>query len=180
MNPADMNWRRIATLTVAAGLVVVFAAVLVASVPQVVGADHSFVVLSDSMSPTINAGSVVVVSEVQSDRIEKGDVITYVDSRSADGTTRITHRVVDIEMVDGQQQFRTQGDANESPDPRPVPSTAVIGVVGFHIPLVGYLIEFAGSTTGLITLIVVPAILLAVSEAWSLYSDHEASNGEDG
>jgi len=180
MNPADLDWRRLGTIAVAAGLLVVFAAVLVASVPQVAAADHSFVVLSDSMSPAINAGSVVVVSEVPADRIAEGDVITYVDSQSADGTTRVTHRVVDVETTDGGRQFRTQGDANDDPDPQPVSSSAVIGVVGFHIPLVGYLIDFAGSTTGLISLVVVPAILLAVSEAWSFYIELKEQNSENG
>jgi len=170
MNPTDIDWRHVGTVAIAVALLLVFAAVLVASVPQIAGADHSYVVLSDSMSPAIDAGAVVVVNEVQTDRIGDGDVITYVDSRSADGTTRVTHRVVDVETVDGERQFRTKGDANDDPDPQPVAPSAVIGVVGFHIPLVGYLIEFVGSPTGLITFVVVPAILLAVSEAWSLYN----------
>jgi len=170
MDAFDLGWRRVGTIAVAIALLFVFATVLVSTVPAVVGADHSYVVLSDSMSPSIDAGSVVLVSEVPADSIEEGDVITYVASENANGTTRITHRVVDVETADGTPHFRTRGDANDNPDSQLVAPSAVIGTVEFHVPLVGYLINFAGSTTGLITFVIVPAVLLAISEAWSLYA----------
>ena len=178
MKLAEIGWRRIGTVAVAVAFLIVFAGVLVTTVPQVAGADHSFVVFSDSMSPTINAGSVVVVSDVSPDSIERGDVITYVASEQATETTRITHRVVDIQTTEGQRQFRTKGDANDNPDNQLVAGSAVIGVVQFHIPYLGYLIDFAGSPLGLVALVVVPALLLAVSEAWALY--RQASGEESG
>ncbi|CCQ33337.1 signal peptidase I [Halorhabdus tiamatea SARL4B] len=131
------------------------------------------------MSPSIDAGAVVLVSDVPADRIEREDVITYVESENAGSTTRVTHRVVDIETADDQLQFRTKGDANDNPDEQLVAASNVVGVVQFHVPLIGYLIAFAGSTTGLVTLVVVPATLLVVSEMWSLYTDvTESEEGE--
>lgn len=178
MDGFDFNWRRVGTIAVAVTFLVVFALLLVSTVPAVTGADHSYVVLSDSMSPSINAGSVVLVSEIPADRIGEGDVITYVGSENADRTTRITHRVVDVQTADGTRQFRTKGDANDNSDAQLVAPSAVIGTVQFHVPLLGYLINFAGSTIGLITFVIVPAILLAISEAWSLYSDASTEEGE--
>ncbi|WEL20377.1 signal peptidase I [Halorhabdus sp. BNX81] len=177
MHPADIDRRQLGTIAVVVAFLLVFGAVFVTTVPQLAGADHSYVVLSDSMSPSIDAGSVVFVSEVPTDSIEEGNVITYVASENADGTTRITHRVVDVETADGNRQFRTKGDANDEPDGQLVAASAVIGTVQFHIPLLGYVLNFASSTTGVIALVIVPAVLLGVSEAWSLYVD--ASNGGD-
>ncbi|GAB7093603.1 hypothetical protein JCM30237_07550 [Halolamina litorea] len=138
------------------------------AVPQAVGATNSYVVLSDSMSPEIRAGDVVIVDDVSSDSIGVGDVITY---ESADSDERITHRVVAVDASDGERRFETKGDANEEADPRPVPASAVIGVVQFHIPLIGHVISFASSDLGLLLFVVLPASALAISEVYSLYRD---------
>jgi len=62
-------WRRLANVV---GLVLVLAVVvpfLVYAVPQVVGAEHSYVVLSGSMQPTMNPGDVVVVDDTPASEI---------------------------------------------------------------------------------------------------------------
>lgn len=141
-------------------------------VPQVAGASHSYVVLSDSMSPEIHAGDVVIVDDVATDQIEVGDVITY---ESTDADQRITHRVVSIDDAGGERQFVTKGDANEEADQRPVPASAVVGVVQFHIPLIGHVISFASTDAGMLLFVVLPASALAVSEVVSLYRDATAS-----
>lgn len=158
----------------AVGLLLLVAAVVpfvIVTVPQSVGADHSYVVTSGSMSPAIPAGSQVFVTEVPPHTITDGDVITFETGASgaaADGDRRVTHRVVDVVEKDGQRYFRTQGDANDAPDSRLVPAGNVIGTVVFHVPYLGYGISMAGSDAGLVTLVIVPAVLLVVTELWSL------------
>ncbi len=160
----------------AAGLVVFLVIVFLfvaTAVPQLVGADQAYVVQTDSMSPAIGAGSVVFVSDVAPSQIEVGDVITF--ERSGDESNRVTHRVVEVQATDSQPQFRTKGDANEEPDPEPVPASAVVGAVSFHVPFLGYAIAFGGSGTGLLVLVVIPAVLLLVLEARDLLT----STGEE-
>ncbi len=163
--PEDVDWRRVANV---AGLLLVIAVVFVfvaGAFPQVVGADHSYVVLSDSMSPSIDAGAVVFVAEVAPESIDEGDVITF---EQAGGDSRVTHRVVEVVEDGGERRFRTKGDANEDPDPALVASSDVVGVVRFHVPYVGYVTSFAQTGVGILALVVVPAVLLAVSEVWNL------------
>lgn len=156
------------------GLFVLVAAVVpfvAVAVPQTVGADHSYVVTSGSMNPAIPAGSVVFVRSGSIETITEGDVITFTAGvgRSSTGEEeRITHRVTDVVEEDGQLQFRTKGDANDAHDPSLVPARHVIGRVTFHVPYLGYVIERASTDTGILALIVVPALLLAVTELWSL------------
>jgi signal peptidase len=155
-------------------LFVVFAA------PQVVGASHSYVVLSSSMSPTMHAGDIVLVDEVPPHEIESGDIITYEPPADAheDGTDRVTHRVVGVvERSDGVY-FRTKGDANEEPDPTLVPANDVIGTAVFHVPYAGHLVLFGSSDLGLFVLVVVPAVLLALNEVAALRSASKADSGE--
>ncbi|WP_134668763.1 signal peptidase I [Halorussus marinus] len=156
------------------GFVVLLAIVVpfvVVAVPQVVGADASHVVLSSSMSPAIHAGDVVVVDGVATDAIEEGDVITYeppADHELAD-VNLVTHRVVSVTEQGGERHFKTKGDANEEADRALVPASNVEGRVMFHIPFVGRVISFAQSGPGIVALIVVPGVLLAVSELYDLY-----------
>lgn len=156
-------------------LVLVVIPFVIFAVPQAVGASNSYVVLSDSMSPSINAGDVVFVSDSSSNAIEEGDVITY---ERLGESQLITHRVIEVQSEGGETTFRTQGDANEEPDPNPVPAGNVIGVVIFHLPLLGHVISFAGSDLGIVLFVIVPAVGLALSELYDLYKDATAGSAE--
>ncbi|QLH80053.1 signal peptidase I [Halosimplex rubrum] len=155
------------------GLIIV-GVFLAIAFPQVAGADGSYVVTSDSMSPAINAGSVVFVDGLPADELSDGDVITYQISDE-----RVTHRVVAVRETDDGREFKTKGDANEQPDPGWVPADRVIGVVAFAVPLVGYVVSFANSDAGLLALVVIPAVLLIISELWDLFRA-PPSESEDG
>lgn len=177
VDTASVDWRRVAN---AIGFVVLVAVVFLfvaSAVPQVVGSDESYVVRSDSMSPAIDAGSVVFVSETSPEAIDEGDVITFRESDGA-GDDLVTHRVVDVTGQGDQREFRTKGDANDDADPGSVSRSQIVGVVQFHVPMIGYVSSFAQTRLGIVALVVVPALLLAVSELWDLYRETEA-NGED-
>ncbi|MFC7131988.1 MULTISPECIES: signal peptidase I [Salinibaculum] len=148
--------RRVLTVL---GLVVLVAALvpfLVFAVPQVVGADHGFVILSGSMEPSVSPGDVVIVDA--SAAIAVGDVITF-DNGNEIPTT---HRVVGV--VDGQ--YVTKGDANENADAQPVDPSNVLGEVTVTIPLVGHVILWVNTPTGYVALVVVPLVLLLANELY--------------
>lgn len=151
-------------------LVVPFA---VYAVPEVVSADESFVVLTPSMTPTIAPGDVVVVAERDPATVAVGDVITF--SRGASDVP-VTHRVVGIDETANGLAFETMGDANEGPDPGLVPAANLVGVVALTIPYIGFVIQFAGTTAGFVTLVLLPFGLLAATEIWSLVQSR--SGGE--
>lgn len=161
---AIVDWRRAGHLVGLVVLLVVVALFLVAAFPQLTGADESYTVLSDSMSPAIEAGAVVFVSELPAERISDGDVITF----ERPGGALITHRVVAVVERDGTRLFRTKGDANEDPDPELVPASQVVGTVQFQIPHIGYVTSFTQSKLGIFVLVVVPAVLLVATEIWDL------------
>lgn len=145
-------------------LIVLVAPFVVYAVPGVVGADASYVVLSGSMEPAISGGDVVIVESVPPAMIAADDVITY--SRSDESAT-VTHRVIDIDGTGSERVFYTKGDANQDADQRPVPASALVGVVGLTIPYIGYVIQFVGTTTGFGLLVILPFGALLVTEVAS-------------
>lgn len=157
-----IDWSRVRNVLGLLAVLAVVGVFVAIAVPQVVGADRSFVVRSDSMSPAIGAGSVVFVDEAPASAISTGDVVTYRDRSSR--SERVTHRVVEVVESNGERRFRTKGDANEEPDSTPIDSGAVIGRVSFHVPFAGYVVTFAQTDLGLLSLVVLPATLLAITE----------------
>jgi signal peptidase len=162
----ELPLRRVANV---AGMAVLALGVLLAVVlvaPGAVGAEGSFVVRSDSMAPAIDAGDVVVVSPTDGEGLDPGTVITF---RRADGTL-VTHRIVAVEQRSEGTRYTTKGDANEEPDEQPVAPSQVVGTLWVTIPLVGHLVAFANTDLGLLVLVVVPGLLLLVSEVWDIYT----------
>jgi signal peptidase len=159
------------TKLVAILLVVAAVAPFVAfAVPQVAGADTSYIVVSSSMSPTIHANDAILVEDVQPTAVEEGDIIVYESYRDSPGDDKsvTTHRVVELLQTDDGLAYRTKGDALEEVDAQPVPQSSLIGRVSFVIPQVGHVVQFAQSGTGFIALVVVPFGLLILNELWNL------------
>lgn len=165
-------------------LVAVVVPFVVFAVPQVAGAEHSYVVLSSSMSPAYKAGDAIIVNDVSPENVEEGDVITFRQPSGMEvqtqGTDLVTHRVVEVVRKDDDLYFRTKGDANEEADKQLVPASNVVGRVSFGIPYIGYVTTFASSRMIQLALIVVPAVLLVINEIWTLARAARAASNDDG
>lgn len=129
-------------------------------VPEVAGY-QMYIVLSGSMSPEFDTGSLAFVREVDTGELAVGDVITYRSRADSDSLT--THRIVDI-MKNDSMQFVTRGDANNVNDPNPVLAENVVGRVTGSVPYVGYVLNFVQTRQGLILLIFVPGVLIIAYE----------------
>lgn len=154
------RWRRIGSVLAVVGLLAIIAPFAVYAVPQLVGAQESFVVLSGSMEPALSAGDVVIVDTGAT--VEVGDVVTY---SAGSGMLTTTHRVVDSTDAG----FVTKGDANENADGEVIPPESIVGEVILVIPLIGHVILWANTPVGLVMLVVIPVTALVLSELrrWS-------------
>lgn len=101
--------------------------------PSILG-NKFFIVLTGSMSPSIEVGDLVVVKNVNPEDINQNDVITFASS-SSDNIT--THRVKEVLNEENNISYITQGDANNAEDPIPVESELLLGKVNKVIPKVG-------------------------------------------
>ena len=116
------------------GSVVLVLAVAVV-VPRIAGATP-YTILTSSMTPDMPPGTLVVVKPVDPDEISIGSVITY-QLKSGEPTV-VTHRVVSAGFdLEGNASFTTQGDANESPDEKPVLPVQVKGELWYAVPHLG-------------------------------------------
>ena len=122
-------------------------------------------VLTGSMSPTYPEGSLLVVGAIDPSDVRSGMAVTFDDP--AQPGRLVTHRVVEV-RADDALFFDTQGDANAAGDPFPVPARSIRGRVLWHVPLLGYAVDFLQWPRGFVLLVVIPGAALAMTEllAW--------------
>lgn len=122
-----------------------------------------YIVEGGSMSPAFEAGSIVLVRPLEPAEVRAGDIITYRDPDPEREGTIVTHRVMSVNRTE-PLSFVTRGDANDADDPLPVPAGNLIGRVDYSVPYLGFLFNFVKTRTGILLLLIVPAVLIIVSE----------------
>ncbi len=132
-----------------------------ATLPTFLGL-RSLTVLSGSMRPTIDVGDVVVVERIAPGEARVGDVISFVDPD--DPRRIVTHRVRDLTVEGPSVAFVTKGDANTAEERWRVPATGTVGRVLYRVPRVGYLLRWAGTRAGRLSLVVFPALAIGALE----------------
>jgi signal peptidase I len=131
----------------AAWAVIVFACVVVFAagiLPRLLGA-VPLAVMTGSMEPTYQPGTLVISRPVDPQTLKTGEVVTF-QPISGDPTLE-THRVVGLQLADGRVSgIITRGDANNVDDPPHLPAQ-IKGKVVYALPFLGYL-SWAASALG--------------------------------
>ena len=107
---------------------------------------RAFIVISGSMNPEFDAGSLIITKEMSSNALKERDIVTYMPLA---GNIPLTHRIVTVVNDIYGTRFITRGDANNIDDPVPVPSESVLGKVVFFRNGLGKFIENLRTPAGL-------------------------------
>lgn len=106
---------------------------------------RTYVIVSPSMKPTIDAGDLIFIKKVDINNLKKGDIISFKNDDII-----ATHRIVDID----DKKVVTKGDNNNIED-YPTDKSDIIGKFIFAIPKIGYVISYAMSPVGMVTIALV-------------------------
>ena len=138
------------------GIVVLLAVALVGV--RLIGF-QPYVVLSGSMRPVYDVGSLIYVKSVDYKQLQVGDDITYMISEN----TVVTHRIIEV-LVDEEDpdtiRYFTQGVANDVPDGTSVHYKNIIGKPVFSIPYLGYVANYIQNPPGMYVAIAAGAVLI--------------------
>ena len=93
----------------------------------------SLVVATESMTGEINKGDVVIFESYDDQTVIEGQVIVFEKNNSM-----IIHRVIDIEVINGNTRYYTKGDANEDRDAGFITNANIVGMVYYKVPAIGY------------------------------------------
>lgn len=128
-------------------------------VPNVAGT-LPLIVLTDSMYPVIESGDLIICHTGEPEEIKVDDVIAFFDP-AGNGSTIVTHRVMEVTELDGQIAWRTKGDNNNTEDRLLVTADKLVAVYeGTRLAGFGNVALFMQTTPGLIVCVVCPILLL--------------------
>lgn len=150
-----------------------------------------FTIVSGSMEPNIKVYDVVLDSSVSDPAsIKVGDVITFKSTASISRDLTVTHRVVDIKLVNGKYEYVTKGDWNPAIDSDTAKFENVIGKVILRFPQLGRVQFFLSTRMGWFLVVLLPAMgvivydiiklikLLATKKTAEKIPDDKNGNGE--
>ncbi len=159
-------------------IIVMFNARISGEAPNVFGY-QVFRVSSGSMEPTLMIGDVIIVKDVDPDKIEIGDIVTYKGEVGDLDDKFITHQIIATpELVDGEYEFQTQGTAQGTvPDPIWY-EDQLIGVYVCKVPYIDAIYNFFLQPYGLIAFVLVIIILFGY-ELISLIVSYKSLDEED-
>lgn len=123
------------------------------------GGYFPLIILTDSMFPEIKGGDLIFCRTAEPEDIAVGDVISFFDP-AGNGSSMVTHRVVEVTQEDGSLAWKTQGDANNVADSALVPAENLVGVYCTRIAGAGNIAMFMQTTQGLILCVICPIAVL--------------------
>jgi signal peptidase len=134
--------------------------------PKSVFGLRAFIVLTPSMTPTFDAGSLIIIKEVNADKLQIGDIITYTPKKGDD--VLLTHRIVKMSEETKNRtsnenlSFITRGDANNTDDPNPVDPNSILGKTIFHMNGLGTFIVNLRTPLGIAAMVGIIAVGLFI------------------
>ena len=109
------------------------------------------VVMSGSMEPTLSKGDLIFVRKAET--FHTGDIVVYQSD-----SMLVVHRIVSLYG----STVVTQGDANNTAD-EPIDLSQVKGVVQFHIPFMGTILELVKTPAGTLLILLLAFALVELS-----------------
>ena len=125
-----------------------------------------FIVTSDSMAATdFDAGDIAVSKNVDPKTLKEGDIITFLSQDHDNFGEVVTHKIRRLTTdANGRPGFVTYGTTTDTDDRTIVTHEYVVGQYVGRIPNVGTFFAFLKTTPGYILCILLPFLLLILSQ----------------
>jgi signal peptidase I len=129
-----------------------------------------FVIVSNSMKPSLTIGDVILVKTVEAKEVKVKDVITYLGREGDFRNMIITHQVVNIQTEKNENTnkmrhiFYTKGTNNTLIDTEAVYEEQLYGVKVYKFFLISFISKIIRNVFGLLIFVVLPLSLLLIFE----------------
>lgn len=131
-----------------------------------------YIVNSDSMSATdFNAGSLILVKEVDPSTLKEGDIITFMSQDTDSFGETITHKIRKLTTdAEGNPGFVTYGTTTDIDDETVVTYPYLLGQYQSHVPGLGTFFNFLKTTPGYFVCIFTPFMLIILYEGVKFFN----------
>lgn len=173
------NWLTILTSIVLIPIVIINCIIMFQAntnkdkIPSVFGY-KPFIVLSGSMENEIKKGDLIVVENINPEKLIKGDVIAFRDSENK----VTTHRIIDLVESDNNVYFVTKGDNNNSQDQNLVEYSNVEGIYKFRLPAIGNIMNSLASPMVIVIIVLFITIIFILAFYVSIKGQRDREHQE--
>ncbi len=134
---------------------------------------HFFRIMSNSMEPTLEVNTCIIVKDVEEDSLKVGDIITFRSNTTEIYGEYNTHRIYEIENDEatGKKRYVTKGDFFEYEDQVRVEYEDIIGKYQKNVPFsnkISWLVEKLSNNKVYFCVIIFPLILCLLSYIYQL------------
>ena len=128
-----------------------------------------YTIVSPSMEPTIMVYDVIVnVNPKSDDELPEGTIITFYSDAIDTGGYTVTHRIYKKYFYNNVVYYETKGDNNSAQDVGRITFGNIVGKYLFKIPGLGKLQFFVTSKVGWILIVLIPAVIIIISDILKL------------
>lgn len=124
-------------------------------------------VVSDSMSPTFDAGDLIIIRKCDPATLQEGDIVTFHTIINNEFSLN-THRITEIQEDGGARSYVTKGDNNAIADVRMITDGDIVGRFVTRLPKFGKVVDFLSSSMGFLLVIVLPLLIFFVYQVYHL------------
>jgi len=124
-------------------------------------------VKTDSMSPTFDAGDLIVIKRTDPQTLVVGDIVTF-HTIIEDKFALNTHRIVEIYEESGYRSYETKGDNNLIPDTHIIIDQDIVGKYVLKVKGLGKVMDFLSSSLGFLLVIVLPMFIFFAYQVYNL------------
>lgn len=125
------------------------------------------VVQTESMSPTFNAGDLILIRKCDPSTLQVGDIITF-HTIIMNEYALNTHRIADIAVTNGLRSYTTKGDNNLISDQHIIGDGDIVGQYVGRVPKLGTVMNFLSSSIGFLLVIVLPMLIFFIYQVYHL------------
>lgn len=133
--------------------------------------NEGYVIVTDSMEPTINVGDYAIVNtHFNVSELNERDIIAFYTDLNDDGTEEIViHYIAQITENAGNYSIRTVREDADETDPNEwddwtLTGDDILGVYNFKVPVIGNFMLFLGSSFGKFVIIIDILVIFFVIE----------------
>lgn len=116
-----------------------------------------FIVMSGSMESEIYTDDLIFVKTVNPKELKVNDIIAFRVDKVV-----VTHRIVQIDEVNGELKFTTKGDNNNANDNGIVNEEDVEGIYAKRIPKLGSWLLFIGKPIGMVVSVLIAVVIIFI------------------
>ena len=139
---------------------------------------NGYVIVSQSMVPTININDAIVVKRENDSNYDIGDIISFFSTEYDRDGIVVTHRVVKKDTLSSNySNYTTKGDNNPVPDKKRTNTSNIYGKVYFVIPKLGYVQSFLSQPSHFILCIIIPAGAVIIYDVFRIMKALKNSKG---